>query len=96
MLRPMKVTNVLRALSLKAPSNCVTIRLQNPPRRSLMAFIQVALERRRLRSLGAAVFSTQNRLADTRGGRARASKPQHRGLGASRFARGHHRNQRQD
>lgn len=30
MLRPINVTSVLRALSLNAPSNWVTIRLQNP------------------------------------------------------------------
>ncbi len=30
MFRPMNVTSVLRALSLNAPSNWVTIRLQNP------------------------------------------------------------------
>jgi hypothetical protein len=30
MLMPMKVTNVFKALSLNAPPNWVTIRLQNP------------------------------------------------------------------
>ena len=30
MLRPINVTSVLRALSLNAPSNWVTIKLQNP------------------------------------------------------------------
>src|SRR5579859_7782429 len=32
-LRPMKITNPWRALSLKAPSNCVTIKLQKPRKR---------------------------------------------------------------
>ena len=37
MFRPTNVTTILRALSLNAPSNWVTIKLQNPRKRGFAA-----------------------------------------------------------